>query len=166
MAGSHHISRRDFIKLMTFGAGGVIAAGIGLPAIDYLIDPALRKSAAEAWIPLGPLENFVIGKPTLVNFTRSKVNGWERTANSYGIFVVRKSETEALAFSNVCTHLGCRVNWSETVGGYICPCHDAEFGPDGSIVRGPQPRPLDGYTLEAGTLKVEEGVVSILFTEG
>ena len=164
MAGSNHISRRDFIKLMTFGAGGIIAAGIGLPAIDYLVAPALKASAAEAWIPLGPLENFEVGKPALVNFTRTKVNGWERTANSYGVFVVRTSETDVIVFSNKCTHLGCRVNWKEDVGAYVCPCHDAEFAADGSIIRGPQPRPLDRY--EGDTLKVEEGVVMILFREG
>ena len=164
MAGSHHISRRDFIKLATAAVGTLIGAGIGIPVIGYLIDPALKAGGAEAWIPLGPLENFEIGKPTLVNFTRTKVNGWERTANSYGVFVVRTSETEVVVFSNICTHLGCRVNWNETVGGYVCPCHDAEFGPDGSIVRGPQPRPLDRY--EGDTLKVEEGVISIFFTEG
>jgi len=165
MASSHHISRRGFIKLATAAVGTIIGAGIGIPAIGYLIDPALQAGGGEAWIPLGPLANFEIGKPTLVNFTRTKVNGWERTANSYGVFVVRTAEAEVIVFSNKCTHLGCRVNWKEDIGAYVCPCHDAEFGADGGIVRGPQPRPLDRY--EGETLRITgEGVVEILFTEG
>jgi len=164
MAGSNHISRRDFIKLATAAVGAIMVAGVGIPVINYLIDPVLGAGEDEAWIPLGPVENFEINKPTMVNFTRTKVNGWERTANSYGVFVVRRSENDLVVFSNKCTHLGCRVNWNESVGGYICPCHDAEFGPDGAIVRGPQPRPLDRY--EGDAIKVEDGVVMIFFKEG
>ena len=41
MAGSHHISRRDFIKLVTFGAGGVIVAG-------WIVFFRLRKVALAA----------------------------------------------------------------------------------------------------------------------
>lgn len=164
MAGSNHISRRDFIKLVTAAAGTFIGAGVGIPIINYLIDPVLKSGTAEAWIPLGPLESFDVGKPTLVNFTRSTVNGWERTANSYGVFVVRNTAQDVVVFSNICTHLGCRVNWNDEQKTYICPCHDGIFAADGSIVRGPQPRPLDRY--EGENLKVEDGVLMILFKEG
>lgn len=47
----------------------------------------------------GPLENYPIGIPTRFDFTRTKVNGWGRTAVNYGLFVVRKSESEARVFS-------------------------------------------------------------------
>lgn len=164
MAGSKHISRRDFIKLATAAAGTIIVAGVGIPVINYVIDPVLKAGSDESWIPLGPLENFAVDTPTLVNFTISKVNGWERTANSFGVFVVRGANDELTVFSNICTHLGCRVNWNEEQQVYICPCHDGIFAADGSIVRGPQPRPLDRYQGDA--LKVEDGVVMILFKEG
>lgn len=164
MAGSHHISRRDFIKLATLTAGGAIGAAIGIPSIFYLVDPALEAGGKDAWVPLGPLENFEIGKPTLVTFVRTKVNGWEKTSNSYGVFVLRKSEEEVTVLSNRCTHLSCRVNWNEEKQTYICPCHDATFSLDGEVLGGPPPRPLDRYEGEA--LKIEEGVVSIFFTEG
>ncbi len=164
MAGSHHISRRDFIKLATLTVGGAIGTAIGIPSIFYLVDPALEAGGKDAWIPLGPLENFEIGKPTLVTFVRTKVNGWEKTSNSYGVFVLRKSEEEVTVISNRCTHLSCRVNWNEEKQTYICPCHDATFSPEGEVLGGPPPRPLDRYEGEA--LKIEEGVVSIFFTEG
>ncbi|MCK7526751.1 MAG: twin-arginine translocation signal domain-containing protein [Ignavibacteriales bacterium] len=54
---SEPVSRRDFIKVATASSGGVIGAVIGVPTIAYLIDPALRESAKEAWIPIGKLED-------------------------------------------------------------------------------------------------------------
>ena len=164
MAGSHHISRRDFIKLTTVAAGTVIGAAVGLPAIDYLIDPALKAVKADAWIPLGKLESFVVGTPTLVSFTRSTINGWEKTVNSYGVFVLRQSDSNILVLSNKCTHLGCHVNWNADKSEYICPCHDAQFGITGNVLGGPPPRPLDRYAGDQ--VKVEEDTVFIHYVEG
>jgi menaquinol-cytochrome c reductase iron-sulfur subunit len=165
MAGSHHMSRRDFIKLTTVTVGGAIAAAVGIPGVVYLVDPALGGEGKDAWVPLGPLENFPVGgAPVLVTFVRTKVNGWEKTSNSYGVFVIRKSEEEVLVLSNRCTHLSCRVNWKEDKQAYVCPCHDATFSLEGEVLGGPPPRPLDRY--EGETLKIEEGIISILFTEG
>ena len=46
MAGSHHISRREFITLTTAAVGTVIGAVIGLPAIAYqasFVDPSTSQ---------------------------------------------------------------------------------------------------------------------------
>jgi Rieske Fe-S protein len=164
MAGSHHISRRDFIKLVTFGTGGVIVAGIGIPAVDYLIAPALRSSKADTWLPLGKTASFEIGKPVLATFVRSKVNGWEKTVTTYGVFVLRKSDTEFFVLSNKCTHLGCNVNWNADKQEYVCPCHDAQFDINGKVLGGPPPRPLNAYSGDQ--LKVENDVLMLHFVEG
>jgi len=164
MADSRSISRRDFVKITTAVVGTIMGAVIGLPAIDFLIDPALKSTKADAWIPLGTFESFAIGKPTLVSFTRSKENGWEKTVTSYGVFVLRKSDTEALVLSNKCTHLGCQVNWKAERNEYVCPCHDAQFDINGKVLGGPPPRPLNGYSGDQ--LKVENGMLYLHFTEG
>ena len=161
MPGSGHISRREFIGLITGAVGTLIGAAVALPAIAYLIEPALRTVTTNAWLPLGKLDSFEIGKPSLATFTRSKVNGWEKAVNSYGVFVLRKSASEVVAFSNVCTHLGCRVNWHTDTQQYICPCHDAHFDINGKVVSGPPPRPMDTYPT-----RVQDGVLSIHFQEG
>ncbi len=161
---SEPINRRDFIKGATAIIGGTIAAVIGLPTIAYLIDPALKESAKEAWIPIGKLADMPIGKPFPFSFTRTQVNGWERTSTSHGGFVIRKSEdpNDLLILNSRCTHLSCTVNWSENDKVFLCPCHDAKFGQQGEVLDGPPPRPLDRY---AEFRVSEDGILEIFYKE-
>jgi Rieske Fe-S protein len=144
---SEAYGRRDFIKGATVAVGGFIAAVLGIPALLYLIDPALRESARDAWVPVGKLEDIPLGIPHPFSFTRVQVNGWERTATSHGGFVLRRSEDPAdlLLLNSRCTHLACTVNWSGDQRVYLCPCHDAKFSIEGAVLDGPPPRPLDRY---------------------
>jgi Rieske Fe-S protein len=158
MPKSPHMSRREFVAIVTAAVGSVMGALIGIPAVGYLIAPALNKEGSSAWIPAGPLENYPVGIPTLFNFNRTKVNGWEKTVNSYGVYVIRHEDNSITALSTTCTHLSCRVNWTVAEEAYICPCHDAYFDINGQIVKGPQPRPLDPYET-----KVEENNLFIQY---
>jgi rieske iron-sulfur protein len=62
--------------------------------------------------------------------------------------------TGLVAFSAICTHLGCTV--LDTLTGdqlIICPCHGSEFNPanDAAVVRGPAPRPLPSLPFTIGS---------------
>ena len=149
-------SRRDFIKATTGIVGGLIGLVLGIPAISYLIGPALQEGDASAWEDLGELSKYPLNVPSLFQFTRTEVNGWERSGMTYGAFVVRQSETSARVFSNICTHLGCHVNWHPDLQHYVSPCHDGHFDIFGQNISGPPPRPLDEYNtkVEAGKLYI------------
>lgn len=165
MTGSKQISRRDFMKVTTGAIGGIVTIGIGVPVVGYLIDPALRSSSKESWIPVGKLEKIPLNVPTPFSFTRTQVNGWERTGTSFGGYIIRRSEDpkDILILSSRCTHLGCSVNWSETAKVFLCPCHDAKFGPDGAVLDGPPPAPLKVYS----EYQVDnDGNLLIFFKEG
>ena len=154
----NQLTRRDFIKAVAAGIGGVIAALVGIPSVAYLLSPATQaRTEDDALIPLGPLENYPIAVPTRFDFTRTKVNGWERTATNYGLYVLRKSESEVRVFSDVCTHLGCRVTWHPEIKHYVSPCHDGHFDIAGNVVSGPPPRPLDEFVT-----KVEDGNLLVM----
>lgn len=144
----NQLSRRDFIKATVISIGGLIGAVIGMPSVAYLLSPSLRAEEDSASIDLGPLEKYPIGVPTRFEFTRTKVNGWERTATNYGMYVVRRSESEVRVFSDICTHLGCRVTWHPDQEHYVSPCHDGHFDIEGSVISGPPPRPLDEFVTE------------------
>lgn len=161
MAKSHELKRVDFVKSAVAVLGTIIGGFIALPGIGYLISPALKMETSDAWIPLGPLDNYPVNTPTLFNFTRTKNNGWEKTVNSYGVYVVNQGSDQVRVYSNMCTHLSCRVIWQGENEIYHCPCHDGNFSPEGEVVGGPPPRPLDVYET-----KIEDGVLSIHFVEG
>ncbi len=162
---SDSVSRRDFIKATTAIVGGVIGVAVGVPAIDYLIAPALRPAGKEGWVPVGELAKIPVGVPTQFSFTRVQVNGWERTSTSHGGFVLRKSEDpkDIIILNSRCTHLGCTINWKQEAGAFICPCHDAKFSKEGQVLDGPPPRPLDRYN----EFRVnEDGILEIFYKEG
>ena len=72
------------------------------------------------------------------------------------VAVFRNSEG-VHAVSLVCTHLGCIVK--PTAEGFDCPCHGSRYSADGSVVKGPAPRPLPWLkvTNSAGLWVVDEG---------
>ena len=159
---SEPINRREFIKGIGALVSGLITTVIGIPTVAYLIDPALKESAKEDWVPVGKLSAMPLGKPTPFSFTRVQVNGWERTATSHGGFVLRKSEdpNDVLLLNSRCTHLACTVNWSENDQVYLCPCHDAKFSKQGDVLGGPPPRPLDRFTEFRVS---DDGILEILY---
>jgi len=72
------------------------------------------------------------------------------------VVVTQPTAGEYKAFSAVCTHQQCTV--SEVADGTInCPCHGSKYKiTDGSVVRGPAPRPLDAkqVTVSDGNIHV------------
>lgn len=142
---SSNLDRRDFVKIVTVFLGTIMGIVIGLPGISYLVSPAARIQKSDAWIPLGSLENYTKGVPTRFNFTRKQVNGWEKTVISYGVYVLRKDKNRINVFSDICTHLSCRVSWHTDIQEYVSPCHDGHFDIDGYVTKGPPPRPLDQF---------------------
>ena len=152
----NELSRRDFIQATVATIGSLIGAVIAVPSILFLLSPSLKTEENTDLIDLGSLEDYPVGIPTRFDFTLTKVNGWERTATNYGLYVVRKSDSEVRVFSDICTHLGCRVTWHPDQEHYISPCHDGHFDILGKNISGPPPRPLDEFIT-----KIENGNLSV-----
>ncbi|HEY5983646.1 MAG TPA: Rieske 2Fe-2S domain-containing protein [Anaerolineales bacterium] len=151
------LSRRDFIKGSALWIGGLIGAAIGAPILAYLFSPAFSMEAEGARISLGQLDEYPLGQPVFRQFTRTQVNGWERTARTYGVFVLRQEASSVRVLSNICTHLACHVVWKPELQHYVSPCHDGHFDVLGNNVSGPPPRPLDEFRVlvENGKLSIE-----------
>jgi menaquinol-cytochrome c reductase iron-sulfur subunit len=150
-----NVSRRDFMKTTILGIGGLIGAAIGLPAIAYVVGPALQQNIIE-WIRLGSASKVELNTPTLFKTTIEKQTGWINTEEEFSGYVLTTNGQEFVVMSNVCTHLGCRVRWIPEKDGFYCPCHNGVFAKDGSVVSGPPPRALDRFEV-----KVEDGVLFV-----
>lgn len=56
--------------------------------------------------------------------------------------VYRNSAGEFKAFSAICTHMGCVVNWNNAEKSWDCPCHGTRFDIEGEVLEGPAFDPL------------------------
>jgi len=151
----HKISRRDFMKMVIAGISGVIGAAIGVPAIAYVVGPALQKGIDE-WIRLGSVNKVEVNIPTLFKTVIQKQTGWINAEEEFSAYVLTENGQDFTVMSNICTHLGCRVRWIAEKEGFFCPCHNGVFSKEGSVVSGPPPRPLDRFES-----KVEDGVLFV-----
>ncbi len=157
MDGKSEISRREFLKLATWSIGGLIGLGLGIPAIAYVIGPALKKTEAANWIKLGLASRVELGVPTLYKATIKRQTGWIASEQELSFYVLTENGRDFVAISNVCTHLGCRVRWITDQSQFVCPCHNGVFDRQGTVLAGPPPRPLDRFEI-----KVEDDVLYVL----
>ena len=151
------VSRREFMGIATFSIGGLITAILSVPAIAYILGPALKKQEAQNWIPLGATSKVELGLPTLFKTKIQQKAGWIENERELTFYVLTEDGREFAAMSNVCTHLGCRVRWVVEEEQFFCPCHNAIFDKNGQVVAGPPPRPLDRYEV-----KEEDGQLFVL----
>lgn len=61
------------------------------------------------------------------------------------VLVVRTPEKKLIAVNPTCTHAGCTVAWVSSSEKFNCPCHQAQFGIDGKVLKGPARKPLKTY---------------------
>lgn len=147
--------RRDFMKAAIFSIGGVIAAALGVPAVGYIVGPAL-KQAADTWVRLGAVNKVELNNPTLFKTTVETQTGWINTQEEISAYVLTENGQDFAVLSNICTHLGCRVRWIADDKKFHCPCHNGVFAKDGTVLAGPPPRPLDRFES-----KIEDGILYI-----
>jgi len=139
------ISRRNFLSTATLAIGGFIGIAFALPAIAYIIGPAIQKKEIEEWILLGSTQKVEPGTPTLFKANIERQTGWIVNEEEISVYVLTDNGREYIAMSNICTHLGCRVRWIPDQSQFFCPCHNGIFDKNGGVVAGPPPRPLDRY---------------------
>ena len=126
---SAFVSRRNFIQL---GVAAVGAAWAGT-FIQSKLFPS-QTTAQEAKPVEFPLSELPEGGVKYITY------GGVET------IVVRTRESTK-AFSLVCTHLGCLVEWRENEKEFYCPCHDGYFDQFGEVVSGPPPVPLEQFPV-------------------
>jgi cytochrome b6-f complex iron-sulfur subunit len=136
------LSRRQFIKLGMYSVG---AAWLGIFIQSRLFPP--QASSTQAKPVEFPLAELPVGGVKSISY-----------GGSPGL-VVRTPEG-IKAFSLVCTHLGCLVQWQEGKREFYCPCHDGRFDAFGEVLAGPPTVPLEQHQvrLEGETVIVGEPV--------
>lgn len=139
-------TRRSFLQwLLGFSVVSTLV-GMLAPVIGYLLPPQRQNLGSSDPIMVGAVADFAVGTGKVVSVYDKPV------------IVVNTSVGGIKAFSAICTHLGCVVNWNGKKNVIQSPCHDGLFNPvTGAVVGGPPPRPLPGYELTIKDGKVYVG---------
>ncbi len=147
MVDKKQLTRRDILSLVTWAIGGLVSLGVSLPAIAYIVGPAIQNKDRQDWIRLGSISKVEIGTPTLFKAKITRQTGWISTEEQVSVYILTEDGRDYIAMSNICTHLGCRARWVPDREQFFCPCHNGVFDKLGSVVSGPPPRPLDRYEI-------------------
>ena len=65
------------------------------------------------------------------------------------ILVVKDKSDRLMAVNPTCTHQGCTVEWQSNESKLLCPCHAAQFAPDGTVLAKPAQSPLETYQVRS-----------------
>ena len=126
---------RRWVDLMLgTGVVGTIASLI-YPAIRYVIPPPVSESTNLS---------VVAARVGELKINSGKVF---RFGSEPAILIRTPSTGEYRAFTAVCTHLGCTVQYRPDLHEIWCPCHNGIYDLQGRNVSGPPPHPLAQYQV-------------------
>jgi cytochrome b6-f complex iron-sulfur subunit len=141
------IGRRRFITYLLGFSVVATAGGVLTPIIGYLWPPDRAAAGGGGRAQVGTTADFPVGQGKVV------------PVNDKPVIIVNTEQGGLRAFSAICTHLGCIVEWDQSRQFVLCPCHDGRFNAvNGSIISGPQPSPLPelALTVEGDAVYVRE----------
>ncbi len=131
---NRRISRRELLQYLLKGGGLALIGAALYPIARYLSPP----QGAEASV-----SSVVAAKADELAANSAKIF---RFGNRPGL-LVHTSQGQLKAFSAVCTHLNCTVQYSADDEVIWCACHNGKFDLNGQVISGPPPRPLDAYQV-------------------
>src|SRR5581483_153120 len=133
-SGDVQFSRRTFLDSLLAVGFVSTAAAIAYPVGRYLVPPASGEPETAS---------AVAGKAAELKPNSAKVF---KFGNKPGI-VVRTADGELRAFSAVCSHLDCTVQFKRDTSQLWCACHNGTYDLGGNVVSGPPPRGLEKFVV-------------------
>ncbi len=129
------VSRRGALNWLlgtTFGA--TLAAAL-YPVFRFVIPPEVAEA---------PVNRVLAAKLSELSVNSGKIF---RFGSRPGI-VLRTQDGAVRAFSAVCTHLNCTVQYRPEFQNIWCACHNGVYDLQGKNISGPPPRPLEAYKVD------------------
>lgn len=128
------MKRRTFLDVLIKLSGAALGAFVVYPIARYLVPPRIPEAATRRVVAAkvdelkpGSFKTFPFGSEP-------------------GI-LIRLPNGDYRAFSAVCQHLGCTVQYRSDKQAIWCACHNGLYDLEGRVVSGPPPRPLDHYDV-------------------
>jgi thiosulfate dehydrogenase [quinone] large subunit len=150
------LARREFLRGAGVGVGTVVLGMLATAAAGALArESTALGSPTPGPAPTSRRTRYRQGQPggsTPSGTPVAKLDsvpvggavGFTDPASGAPAVLLRPTSSTVEAFSRICTHAGCPVQWDQANRLLICPCHGAEFDPSRNAVpvAGPAPSPL------------------------
>jgi cytochrome b6-f complex iron-sulfur subunit len=134
MADTREFDRRRFLDALLSVGFVSTAAAIAYPVGRYLVPPASGEPATES---------VVAGRAAALRPNSAAIF---KFGSKPGI-VIRTADGDVRAFSAVCSHLDCTVQFKSDTSQLWCACHNGTYDLGGNVVSGPPPRGLEKFTV-------------------
>jgi cytochrome b6-f complex iron-sulfur subunit len=136
-------NRRNFLNILLSGGFLVWFTSLFFPVFKYLEPPEIEEVKVSS-VKIGSVDDMEKDSGKIIKFGNKPV------------IVIRNPSGDFVAFSAVCTHLDCIVQYKKDLGQIYCACHNGKFDLNGRNVSGPPPFPLKKYGV---TIKDKEVIV-------
>ncbi len=126
--------RRTFLDALLTTGFVSTAIAIAYPVAEYIVPPASGEPATQT-ASAGPAAALKPNSAAIFKF------------GSKPRIVVRTADGEIRAFSAVCSHLDCTVQFKSDTSQLWCACHNGTYDLGGNVVSGPPPRGLEKFVV-------------------
>jgi Rieske Fe-S protein len=126
--------RRGLIRWLLGSGFAISLTSFIYPVVRFLNPPPVSEA---------PVNEVVAGRAQDLSPNDGKI---VRFGDS-PVLLIRANQTEWHAFSAVCTHLSCIVQYQPEGRRIWCACHNGVYNLEGQVVSGPPPRPLRRYVV-------------------
>ncbi len=138
------VPRRKFINFLLGGGLLTTFGSIFIPIINFIIPPKVQEAVQNS-VVAGQIGELPLNSGKVFRF-----------GSKPGI-LIRTQTDEYVAFTAICTHLDCTVQYRSDFKHIWCACHNGHFDLTGKNIDGPPPRPLEAYVVD---IRDEDIVVS------
>jgi Rieske Fe-S protein len=129
------VPRRQFLERFLATSVGTLAMAVIYPVVRFLSPPKVEEDVGSR-VLAGKVSE--IAKDSWKIFPMGSDPG----------ILIEKTPGEYRAYSAVCTHLQCTVQFDKNGRRIWCACHNGVYDLEGRNVSGPPPRPLTSYKVD------------------
>lgn len=129
-------SGRRLINMFLGTSLGAMFISVFYPLVKYLIPPKIAEPTT-----------FTVTLPWKVAEVKANSGRIFRFGSRPGL-LVKTPAGDLRAFSAICTHLDCTVQYREDRQEIWCACHNGKYDLSGKNVSGPPPRPLEALEVK------------------
>ena len=127
-------TRRSFLNYLLGTTAGAFLVSAFYPVVKFLVPPKVAEPNPKS---------VVAGKVGELEPNSGKIF---KFGTKPGI-LINTPEDELRAFTAICTHLDCTVQYREDLEHIWCACHNGHYDLLGRNISGPPPKPLTEFKL-------------------